>query len=96
MPVEHLCQVASVLSSGAVDTFVERNDKLFVLQCRSAESEFQQTVKHQLLDCEHLFLIPALPPQDVIELLRVFGSISFTDVYSLELRILNSCLTLFL
>ena len=50
-------------------------------------------MKHQLLDCEHLFLISELAEpvvklvcfvderrMDVVELLHVFGSISFTDV----------------
>ena len=33
------------------------NEKLFVLQRRSSESEVQQALKHPFLDCEHIFLI---------------------------------------
>ena len=40
--------------------FFRRNEKLFVLRCRTTESEVQQTLKHQLLDCEDLFLLSDL------------------------------------
>ena len=60
---------------------------------RSSESAVQQALRHQFLDCEHLFLISDYAesvlefvrlvderPQDVVKLLRVFGSASFRDV----------------
>ena len=63
-----------------------------VRHCRSTETEVQQTLKHQLLDCD-VFIIPDLTepvhkcvcfvgecPQDVVDLPRDFGSMSFTDV----------------
>ena len=71
----------------------QRNKKLFIVHCRYAESEVQQTLKHHLLCCEHLVLIfdlaePVLicvrlvdeRPLGVVELFHVFGSFSFTDV----------------
>ena len=38
-----------------------RSEQPFVLQCRSAESEVQQTLKQQLLDCEHISSSLILP-----------------------------------
>ena len=53
-------------------------------------TEVQQILRRQLLDCEHRCLIPDLAapvleparlgrPPDIVELIHVFGSISFTD-----------------
>ena len=51
------------LVGGAVDTlsmmmlFQRNDDCCFVVQCRSAETEIQQTLEHHLLDWDNIFLI---------------------------------------
>ena len=68
------------------DDVFQRNEKLLVRQRRDADSEVQRTLKHQFLDCGHLFFISDLTgpvpefvffvdecPQDVVELFHVFG-----------------------
>ena len=69
-----------------------RRSSVWLLQCRVAEAEVQQTLRDELLDCEHLFLVPDLPnlfSNLFVSLMNVFrmslncslsfGSISFTD-----------------
>ena len=77
-----------------VDVVFQRNEEFAVRHRRSSEPAIQQQAFwHQFLDCEHLVLVSDLAesvlefvrlvderPQDVVELLRVFGSISFTAV----------------
>ena len=71
------------------DDVLHCNEKFIVRHRRSTESEIQQSLRHQLLDCGHLFLTsdragPLLKfvylvderPQGVIELIHVFGSVA--------------------
>ena len=80
-----------ILAGGTV--VLQRNEKLIVRHRRSTESENQQALKHQFLDCGHLFLISDCGesvlklvrlrderPQDVVELLHIIGCVSLRDV----------------
>ena len=85
--------VVSTFLSLAVGTVETLPMMMFSNAMRSStDSGVQQTLRHPFLDCEHLCLTSDLAdsvlkfvrlvaerPQDVLQLLHVFGSISFSD-----------------
>ena len=58
MSIGALASFFLFLAVGTVADVLQRNEKLIVRHRRSTESEVQKALKHQFLDCEHLFLIP--------------------------------------
>ena len=89
------------------DDVLQLRDKLTVRLRRSSESVIQQALRHQFLDCAHLFLISDCAesvlsiarliderPQDVVELLHIFGCLTespYNCVPRFE-SLLSSCL----
>ena len=67
------------------DDVVQRNEKLIVRHRRSMESEVQQALKHQFLDCEHLFLITHCAESLFVSLMNVLRMSSSCSA-SLALR----------
>ena len=85
---ERSCQSSCFVAVGTVPTL-----PMMFSNRHSSESAVQQALRHQCLDCEHLFLVSDCAesvlefvrlvderPQDVVELFDVFGSVSFRDV----------------
>ena len=85
--------VGTVATLSMMRFSIQCNEKFVARHGRSVESEVQQALKRQFLDCEHLFLISDLAEsvlkivrlvderrREVVELLHVFVSVSFRDV----------------
>ena len=75
------------------DDVLQRDEQFFVWLCGATESIVQQTLGHQPFHCQSLLVVSDFPkpsfvlvrlvdevPEDVIELLHVFCTMTFADV----------------
>ena len=95
-PLERLCHVSCFWLSDpslSCQDVLQRNNEFTVRHRRPSEPVVQQSLWHQLLDREHLLLVPDLAesvlklghfirerPQDVVKLLHVLCSVPFREV----------------